>query len=685
MNPIPASLIIPVFNIESYLEECLDSAVAQTLPGLEIVIIDDGSTDATAKIARHYAARYPHIRVFHEPHRGLASARNTGMEKAQGNYIAFLDGDDWISPDALENLCKRAGMFQADIVLGSLLYTYADGSSCRVGDKSGVFREETLSGKQCFCALMRSGDYIPMVCGNLYRSELLKSHRLRFEGAFHEDEFFTPYALYAAGRVIDFREDFYFYRQRPGSIMNSDNLEQRATALIDIGNALTDFTEKEIRGHEEADIEQAFRRQGRLLNRRGQLLEKQTGNDTKKCLLTFYETSIAAQYGIGTYIRQLTACFDLSEWDVHVIEMNTSAREMRYEKKEGITYHRFPMPEDTQNRWTAENDELYYRGICYYLGARFGTKQQVYAHFHFAIHTQLAGFLKKRLHATIIFTLHYTDWSFDLLGDKEKLQRILATPADRREKRMAERFRNEKKFMDEYCDRIIAIARHSYLTLLELYEIPAAKLSLIPNGLNDGYLPRNKKRLLLLRKKYAFSEEEKIILFAGRQEEVKGIYHLIEAFKQVHELYPDTRLVIAGSGNTQRCFETAAPYWSQIVFTGFLPKEQLYELYAIADLGVAPSIHEEFGYVALEMLMHGLPALLGAGTGLKEISDNGRCAMLVDMDGNDKTMRLKEALIHWYRNREKSRLFGAAGRERFLQEYSLEKFTEKIRLLYHTL
>ena len=685
MNTPLASLIIPAFNIELYLPQCLDSALAQTLATIEIIVVDDGSTDGTAEIADRYAALDERIRVFHEPHRGLSAARNTGIERSQGKYLAFLDGDDWITESALESLCRRAETFRADIVSGSLLYAYDDGSTCRVGDKGGIFHDEALSGKHCFQALMQSEQYVPMVCGNLYRKDFLVDHRLHFEGTFHEDEFFTPYALYAAERVIDFKDDFYFYRQRPGSIMNSDNLADRAVALITIGNALMDFTDKEIRGKEEPGIERAFRKQARLLNRRGQSLERRMEVPAKKCLLTFYEDSMAANYGVGTYIRQLTACFDPAEWDVHVFELNASARELVYEKQEGVTYHRFPVTEENQHSFTAENDEWYYRGICYYLGARFGSRTQVYGHFHFAIHSRLASFLKERLHAKIVFTVHYTDWSFDLLGDKEKLQRILADPADRREKRVAERFRNEKKFMDEYCDRIIAIAGHSYRTLIELYGLPGARLTLVPNGLQDDYRPRTKEELALLRKKYAFSEDDKIILFAGRQEEVKGLFHLIEAFKQLYETYPDTRLIIAGSGNIQRCFDKAAPYWSKIVFTGFLPKEQLYELYAIADVGAAPSIHEEFGYVALEMLMHGLPAILSSGTGLKEISDNGRCSMLVDMNNEDRTVRLKEALFDWYRNREDRSRFGPLGRARFLEEYTLEKFKKKIRLLYHTL
>lgn len=686
MDTIQVTLLIPAFHIEDYLEPCLDSALGQTLEALEIVVIDDGSTDGTAAIADRYAARDPRIRVFHETHRGLSAARNTGIEKARGKYIAFLDGDDWITAGALENLYRRAEAFQADIVLGSLLYTYEDGTTCRVGDKSGVFGEHVLSGKACFRALVQTGAYVPMVCGSLYRTDFLTSNRLRFEGRFHEDEFFTPYALYAAGRVIDYGEDFYFYRQRPGSIMNSDNRAERAAALIAIGNALLEFTEKEIRGKDDDAIERAYREQARLLNRRGQLLEKGLPlSETKKCLLTFYEASIASQYGVGTYIRQLTACFNLSEWDVHVIEMNTSGREVTYEKQEGVTYHRFPVPETSGYVWTAENDELYYRGVCYYIAARFGTRKRLYAHFHFAIHTQLASFLKERLNATVVFTLHYTDWSFDLLGNQEKLQRILAAPSDRREKRMAERFRNEKKFMEEHCDRIIAIARHSYDMLIDLYGLPASKLSLIPNGLKDDYRVRSEPELAALRKKYAFTEEEKLIVFAGRQEEVKGLFRLIEAFRQVCEVCPDARLIIAGSGNLQRCFEAAAPYWSKVVLTGFLPKEQLYELFAIADLGVAPSLHEEFGYVALEMMMQGLPVLVSSSTGLNELSDGGRCGMLVDMGPEDRTTALKEALLDWYRNREERRRFGLLGRNRFLQEYTLEKFRDRIRLLYHTI
>ena len=246
MDKIKVSILVPAYNVEAYLDECLQSLLSQTLKEIEIVVVDDGSSDRTATIAEQYAASDSRIRVIRLPeHQGVSHARNACLAQAQGEYLSFVDSDDTISSTAMEELYHKAKTTDVDIALGSMLYCYPDGRQVRVGDKSPVFRSdnEILSGQECFIRMQQTGCYVPMVCSNLYRTAFIKAHpQLHFEGEFHEDEYFTPFALYEATRVTDFKKDFYYYRQRTESIMHScKNIKQRAESLCFVSNALQSF------------------------------------------------------------------------------------------------------------------------------------------------------------------------------------------------------------------------------------------------------------------------------------------------------------------------------------------------------------------------------------------------------------------------------------------------------------
>ena len=110
------SVIIPVYNVSRYLLQCLDSVISQTWRNLEIIIIDDGSTDGSGRICDQYADRDDRIKVIHSPNRGLSAARNLGLENLKGQYIAFVDSDDLIEPHAIETLIRTALLTESHIV-----------------------------------------------------------------------------------------------------------------------------------------------------------------------------------------------------------------------------------------------------------------------------------------------------------------------------------------------------------------------------------------------------------------------------------------------------------------------------------------------------------------------------------------------------------------------------------------
>lgn len=394
--------------------------------------------------------------------------------------------------------------------------------------------------------------------------------------------------------------------------------------------------------------------------------------------------STGSKYGVGTYIRQLINCFDTTQWDVNILELYSSAaKEPSTIKENNITYFKIPNYNQWNNKMDySEVEKFYYNAIFQFIAPYIKTKD-AYFHFNFMQGHELASLLKNKSGVKIILTVHYMDWSFDLLGDKNRLKEIIQNPQSNQDKIIKLRFEKEKTFVQECADYIIAIARHSYQTLQTLYEIPTSRLFFIPNALEDSLIEYNATKKKALRKKFGFKPSEKLILFAGRLDSVKGVSKLIDSFLQINKEVPDARLVIAGSGDFNKYFEAANPKWPKITFTGFIEKEDLRELYSVADIGVVPSIHEEFGYVALEMMMHKLPVIVSNSTGLKEIAENGKYAYTVDVNNKmDKDENLKNAIFYFLNNKHIQTKYKQEGRLRYENEYSISMFSKRINQLY---
>ena len=224
------SVVIPVYNVEPYLRQCLDSMLAQTYSDWETVCINDGSTDGSAAILADYAARDSRFRVVTQPNGGLSAARNTGLDNAQGDYLLFLDSDDWLEPNALETLNSDLQPPTSDLRLPDLLCF----GGWRGEQKEQPAPETYPTGWDYYNRQALAHHDFPFVCVVLrcYRRQLLAEHRLRFrEGILHEDNHFTPRACLAAGAVKVIPDSLYHYRLRPGSIMATRSLRSRQDML----------------------------------------------------------------------------------------------------------------------------------------------------------------------------------------------------------------------------------------------------------------------------------------------------------------------------------------------------------------------------------------------------------------------------------------------------------------------
>lgn len=232
------SVLVPAYNTGLYIEKCIESIQNQTYTNIDIIVVDDGSTDGTVEIACHYAESDARIKVISTIHKGVAEARNECLRNATGDYILFVDSDDWIAPSLCENLYHEAKRTSADIVFSAMISVSSDGTEVLFGDRSIAFQDtELLTGPDCFIRMVDAGCAYPMVAGNLYRKSLFEKNDIVFKGEYHEDEYSFPFLLKNAEKVCSIAEPQYYYRQRPKSIMNCDsNFKERAVALGEIAS-----------------------------------------------------------------------------------------------------------------------------------------------------------------------------------------------------------------------------------------------------------------------------------------------------------------------------------------------------------------------------------------------------------------------------------------------------------------
>lgn len=221
------SVIIPVYNGEKYLKECLDSVIRQSFSHWEMICINDGSTDGSLRILEDFARMDDRIRVLSQDNQGQSAARNAGMRCAQGAYILFLDCDDRLMPDALERLTERAVEDQLDILYFDGETFFNDGLDTE--EKFAGYRQVyhakitisgTLTGTEMFRTLYESGSYRVSVCMQLFRRTFLQETGMTFyPGILYEDNLFTMKTMTQAKRTGYCHQTFYMRRIRPNSIV----------------------------------------------------------------------------------------------------------------------------------------------------------------------------------------------------------------------------------------------------------------------------------------------------------------------------------------------------------------------------------------------------------------------------------------------------------------------------------
>ena len=210
MKPL-ISIIVPVYNVEDYVLKCLKSLAGQSYDSIEIIVVDDGSTDNSGKICDEFALDDKRVRVYHKKNGGLSSARNFGIKKAKGEYICLVDSDDYVKKDFVEKMVGAS--VDADIVI--------------CGYNHDIPEAGELTGGEATIRLLTRQDNIEIIAWNkMYRRELFKEISYP-EGKNYEDNLTTYRLLSKAKKVVYVAEPLYVYVERGGSIMNSSKKEEK--------------------------------------------------------------------------------------------------------------------------------------------------------------------------------------------------------------------------------------------------------------------------------------------------------------------------------------------------------------------------------------------------------------------------------------------------------------------------
>ena len=226
------SVVLPVYNVDQWLDECLESLLVQTRPADEIIVIDDGSTDSSPDILEKYTNKYPQIKVFSQENAGLSVARNNGLKHVSSDYLVFIDSDDFVSPNMFEHLLELLEDGKLDIAMCNA-YMHYEGRQ----EDSLVFNDSLSSkivkGKEWLRHRLLDENILHMVWMHMYRTSFIKKNGFEFvPGQVHEDVIWTNQVFMAAELVQYLNLPLYFYRVRQTERSGLDQVRRSREYVI---------------------------------------------------------------------------------------------------------------------------------------------------------------------------------------------------------------------------------------------------------------------------------------------------------------------------------------------------------------------------------------------------------------------------------------------------------------------
>lgn len=241
------SVIIPVYNTTTYLEKAVRSILEQTLTELEVIAINDGSTDNSFEVLRQLQQFDERLQLYSQSNQGLSVTRNVGLSKATGEYLYFFDSDDYLCPDALENCYRKAKENTCDFVFFDAVImndTDPNHSAASPYQRKGILEDRCYTGAEALQALQSKKKFSTSVCLHLIRTDYLRTCKLQFyPGILHEDHLFTALLYIQATAVCYLPEDYFHRRMRPLSIMTTPVSMRNIDGCLTVCKELTRYTQ----------------------------------------------------------------------------------------------------------------------------------------------------------------------------------------------------------------------------------------------------------------------------------------------------------------------------------------------------------------------------------------------------------------------------------------------------------
>ena len=397
-------------------------------------------------------------------------------------------------------------------------------------------------------------------------------------------------------------------------------------------------------------------------------------------LYIFNKSSIAAAFGVGTYIHELTEALRYSNINVCVINIWSDKPQIQSEEINGINHWYFPEPLREQRTTDQQKQlDLYHRNIVYLLQLLIKDKKKLIFHLNYLDCKPMADSLKAVFNCRIITSIHYFNWCFTLFGNVTRFRKIITSKDNDPFNNKIEKLYREDKELLKTVDHVICLSESTRNLLTDYYQVEQNKITLIYNYVSDS---ASDKDQLKLRHKYHIPDVP-IIIFAGRIDDIKGLEYALRAFKIVLALHTHCHFIIAGDGMFREYMQECEDIWTYITWTGLINRDKLYDLYAIADIGIMPSFHEQCSFVAIEMMMHGIPIIGSTSTGLKEMIIDGETGLhipVIECDDRAEmdTDLLAEKMLYLLQHPNETKKMGQNARRRYLEIYSSEIFRKNM-------
>lgn len=409
----------------------------------------------------------------------------------------------------------------------------------------------------------------------------------------------------------------------------------------------------------------------------------------------FNEGSRASEYGIGTYVEQMSGIF-LKAKDIQFNIVMTRSKENEFCVKNIYNINIFYIPDILNNDDSEVKINKYYRNTWILIRPYISTieSDKIILHLNYYQHICFYSYFKQSFpNMKSCFTIHYMDWCFKIKGNLNYFKKIICSRKsiikNEIERAVLEIYKKEK-LLFEQIDNIICLSNKTKKILNDYYHVSSEKMVTIYNGIEDKAILLAKEEIQMLKKDLFIDKEEKIILFVGRLDDIKGVDKLIMAFRKVLINMPNCRLILVGDGYYSQYLHESSFIWSKITFTGHLKRNELYKLYQIADVGVLPSFHEQCSYVAIEMMMHGIPLIVSTSTGLSEMVENEitgfHLHVIENPDSTDLDVEIvAKKIMYLLNNPNIKKIIGHNARLKYENTYTSKIMNENMLNLYFSI